>query len=856
MVDDSLHQHMQRLLQLSHELISTVSLERLLRRIVEAAAEMTAAESAGIMLYDPDSDGLRFVVATGYADQLVNIPVPLERSIAGAVFHSGQAEIVDDVNGDPRYFRLPEEITGFVGRSLLAVPLQFQDRRVGVLEVENKRGDGRFERQDADALSVLAAQATIAIENARLVEELQHQYIAAQQEIAERTRVEAELSKHRTHLEELVEARVAEIQQVNAQLAQEVVERQSIEAALRASEQRYRILADTTPLPVIVVDLDGVVLYANQRAAALFEVPWEQAVGQYMPDFYIDPQARAAYLDRLHEHGRVVDYEMWLETATGRKFWALVSASVTTLEGRPAIFAAFSDITERRTMEEELRRRAEQLEQANREAQEARRIAEEANRAKSTFLANMSHELRTPLNAILGFSDMLAEDTTLTESQRTDLRTIHRSGDLLLQLINDVLDMAKIETGRATAQLVEMDMYHLLEGLGELFRLRAADKGLSFTVELAPELPRYIVSDERKVRRILLSLLSNAVKFTGSGEVALRVWVEREEHGMGPPALVLACSVQDTGPGIAPEYHKVVFQPFVQPVQRSRSQEGTGLGLPISRQYAQLLGGSLTIFSTGVPGEGARLELRIPIKLSGGKADTVTASAARSRLAEAGLDQPAHRLLVVEDQPENRLLLEIMLRNLGFDVRTAQDGPEALRLWEEWQPHLVWMDLYMPEMDGYEVARRIRATPQGQSTIIVALTASVREEDRVRGFAVGCNDFLYKPFHKEDLVEVLVRHLGVRFRPEATLEERGFPATPVPATASPAPRQGLDLRDLPSDWIAMVQRAAIAADGATLTALAEEVRGERSDLATTLQALVAEFDYQTILMGTQEYLDG
>ena len=609
--------------------------------------------------------------------------------------------------------------------------------------------------------------------------------------------------------------------------------------------QLYRILADTMPLPVIVVDLDGIVLHANERAATIFEMPWEEAVGQYMPDFYVDPQARAAYMERLQQHGRIVDYEVQLEAATGRHFWALISASVTILEGRPAVFTAINDITERRRMEQELRSRAEELEQANREAQEARRAAEEANHAKSAFLANMNHELRTPLNAILGFSDLLAQDPALTSEQRANIRTIHRSGELLLQLINDVLDMARLETGRTEVQNLEMDLHYLLAGLTETFRLRAAEKGLTLAVEHPPDLPRYIVSDERKVRQILLNLLSNAIQFTASGGVSLRVRVE-EDRAAHPPGFTLVCTAQDTGPGIPPEYQEAVFQPFVQTGRQDQSHAGTGLGLPISRSYARRLGGDLTLVSTGAPGAGALLELRIPVAL-----EAAESTAVRPRAAGQEAERSRYRLLVAEDQPDNRLLLEIMLRRWGFEVRTAQDGPEALQLWEKWQPHLIWMDLYMPGLDGYEVARRIKATQQGRPTIIVALSASVREEDEARSLAAGCDDFLRKPFHQADLVGMLTRHLGVRIpSPDSPAEDNLHVL--APAAAHPAPRGPLDISGLPAGWIAQVHQAAITADGSRIAALAEEVRGEQPAVAARLHMLVEEFDYQTILNATQE----
>lgn len=623
-----------------------------------------------------------------------------------------------------------------------------------------------------------------------------------------------------------------------------------------ASEALYRVLADTMPLPVIVVDLDGIVLYANQRAAVLFEVPWAEAVGQYMPDFYMDPQARATFLDQLREHGRVAEHEMLLETATGRNFWALISASLATFEGRPAIFAAFNDITERRRMEEELRQWAEQLEQAHRESQEARLAAEEANRAKSAFLANMSHELRTPLNAILGFSDLLAQDPALTAAQRDSIVTIHRSGERLLRLLNDILDMTRIESGRAAVQTQEMDLHRLLDGLVELFRIHAADKGLAFAVDLAPDLPRYIVSDEPKLRQILVNLLSNAIRFTGSGGVTLRARVNQERHGVATPGYVLACTVQDTGPGIAPECQEAVFQPFAQPVRGGRSREGTGLGLPISRQYARLLDGDLTLSSTGVPGEGTLLEIRIPITLCDEKNRPALEPSVRPPAVGLAPGQPAYRLLLVEDQQENRLLFEIMLRRMGFSVQTAQDGEEALRLWEEWQPHLIWMDLRLPGMDGYEVTRRIKATPQGRSTVIIALTASVREGDRARGLEAGCDDFMYKPFRQADLAERLARHLGVRLLYDGVPRESDLPlSAPAPAVG-PALRQRLDLAGLPPDWVANVRQAAIAADGARLVSLTAEISSARPALARALQSLVDEFDYHTILTTTEEMLDG
>jgi CheY-like chemotaxis protein len=250
-----------------------------------------------------------------------------------------------------------------------------------------------------------------------------------------------------------------------------------------------------------------------------------------------------------------------------------------------------------------------------------------------------------------------------------------------------------------------------------------------------------------------------------------------------------------------------------------------------------------------VPGEGARLELRIPIALAAGESGAAYLAAARSGPVQVEAGQPVYRLLVADDQADNRSLLEFMLQKLGFAVRTAADGAETLRVWEEWQPHLVWMDMSMPVVDGYEATRRIKATPQGRSTVVVALTASVREGDRERGVAAGCDDLLHKPFRQADLERVLARHLGVRFA-----SARAAGALP-PAVRPPRPR-GLDLSGLPPDWIAQVRQAAIAADGTRLAALAAAIDGERPAPAAALRAFVEEFNYQAILEATEEPLHG
>jgi PAS domain S-box-containing protein len=458
----------------------------------------------------------------------------------------------------------------------------------------------------------------------------------------------------------------------------------------------------------------------------------------------------------------------------------------------------------------------------------ARDAAEAANRAKSAFLANMSHELRTPLNAILGFSSLLRREPDVKSSQREKIDIINRSGEHLLTLINDVLEMAKIEAGRVQLEIAAFDLGSMVRDVTDMMRLRAEEKGLRLHLEQSAAFPRYIKGDEGRLRQILMNLVSNAVKFTAEGEVTIRLDVKdnKQRH--------LSIEIEDTGPGLEPEEQKRLFQPFVQ-LAKSKMQKGTGLGLSITHHFVELMDGSIDIESA--PGKGSIFRVDFPLELA-----DESEIAAEQNVGAAGEvcglapGQPSYRILVVEDEYENQLLLAKLMTEIGLDTWVVDNGKEAVDIFEEWQPHLIWMDRRMPVMDGVEATKRIRQLPIGKDVIIVAVTASVFKEQHKELFDAGMNDLVRKPYRIDELYDCLARQLGVKYVYQQAVEEpKATELTPAMMAALPQElRQRLHeaLDDLDYEHI-------IAAIG--------EAGECDPDLARTLTQLAKNFDYPTIL---------
>lgn len=646
----------------------------------------------------------------------------------------------------------------------------------------------------------------------------------------------------------------------------DITDRHKAELELAESKRETEILAanlqailDSTKEYIWAVDQEYKLLFYNRVVRENFSRQYELQISPGMHPSESMPKQGAELWIRMYQTALAegtVTFE-YMATRNNRVLEATLSPIFVNNQAI-GIAGYAKDVTERKLAEVSLREANEFLESKvqertdeltrlnhaltekntemaaiNEELQRAKEAADYAARAKSYFIANMSHEIRTPMNAILGFSQILQREANLSIQHRQYVDNITKAGGYLVELINDILELSKIESGRIELRYTSTDLYRLLSDVEQMFRQRAEAKGLVFVIDIARNFPQVMIVDEGRLRQILINLLSNAIKFTKDGCITLRAGVRNQ----AATQLCLEFFVEDTGIGISQHDLERIFYAYEQADAGLSAGGGTGLGLAISRRLVRLMKGDITVDSQ--PGKGSIF--RFDIMAQADKRDLPAGNAMR-RVASLRHSSFPYRILIVDDLAMNRDLIRAMLDGFGFSLREAGSGQEAIDLAASWHPDLIIIDMKMPVVDGYEAIKRIRSHDTARKIPIIAVTASAFVEERRHAFDAGATEFIAKPFEETELYEKVGKLLHLEYVYENTDEKYGGMQA----------EKGFQLnrrsfQRLPSEFVYDLQHAVLEGDYFTILALADQAEQHDTAVAAELRRMTLHFQFEQLI---------
>ncbi|RPJ80072.1 MAG: PAS domain-containing hybrid sensor histidine kinase/response regulator, partial [Deltaproteobacteria bacterium] len=618
----------------------------------------------------------------------------------------------------------------------------------------------------------------------------------------------------------------------------DITEHKQIEHAFRSSEERFELAMKGASNGLWDWNLETNKVYFSPR--------YKEMLGYQESEFkndleewrrHIHPEDLNVCITALNNYleKQVTKYEATFRMShkNGHYLWILSRGfAIWDQQNKPVrLVGTHADITGQKEIEEALK-------QALATAEQAKQAADVANRAKSTFLANMSHELRTPLNGILGYTQILLRDNTLSAKHKQGIQVIEKSGEYLLTLINDILDLSKIEAGKVELSPNRFVLNEFLQGITDLFRMRAQQKGIQFSYQPLSPLPPVIYVDEKRLRQVLINLLGNALKFTTQGSVNLRVGVEQGK---------LRIQVEDTGIGISPTELDKIFIPFQQVGDQHYRTEGTGLGLSITKKLVELMQGELHVKSALNKGSIFWIVLDLPEIAN---EESLFSGIQDIPVPIIGFEGEVKCILIVDDKLESRLILIDFLRTLGFSVIEAASGKEAMEKAVCYRPDLIMTDIVMPDINGFELTRQIRNSADLKDTVVIAISASVFEHHQQESFQVGCDDFIPKPIRFQQLLERLQAHLNliwiyqdmdfsVKVKPQVRLET------------------SLDCLGPPAEIAQLLIEFAELGDVGSIMQLIETVQADHQELSLFFQKireLAGNFDLDEIADLVRVYL--